>query len=317
MDNLKILVGINFEEESDLTIKNALFLKEKFKELYINAGLELFHIIEENPYLEVAMASNKSVNEIKDQIKKELNDLLKEKLVKISKQQGVDPSITTKQDRCQIYSGEIINVLNDFKHSKNCFFIIGQKPLNTFEKIFKSNFAYKIISTASQPALITKNGHTHYKNILVPLSFENTDEGLIQSAQIWASVFKAKLHLVHVTTPPQYPIIPEFITPQINTFNEEVFKQIAASSKEALVRYQEKIQREFRGEKLNCTNELLIHDDSSEALLNYANDNSIDLIIMGTHGNKGLKKLRFGSNALSLIENAKADLFVIPSKSIQ
>ena len=49
-------------------------------------------------------------------------------------------------------------------------------------------------------------------------------------------------------------------------------------------------------------------------ILDFADENYIDLVVMGTEGATGLKKITLGSNAAKIIQRAKIPVFLIPEK---
>ncbi len=55
---------------------------------------------------------------------------------------------------------------------------------------------------------------------------------------------------------------------------------------------------------------ILIGDAASE-IIRYAQEEKIDLIIMGTHGRKGLEKALFGSVAEKVVKNSPVPVLTI------
>ncbi|MDE7064830.1 MAG: universal stress protein [Desulfovibrionaceae bacterium] len=54
---------------------------------------------------------------------------------------------------------------------------------------------------------------------------------------------------------------------------------------------------------------------AAEEILNRAEDESVDMIIMGTHGRKGIDRILFGSVAEKVVKNAKQPVLTIrPTK---
>jgi nucleotide-binding universal stress UspA family protein len=51
--------------------------------------------------------------------------------------------------------------------------------------------------------------------------------------------------------------------------------------------------------------------DPSDEILNYIDLNKIDLVIMGTHGRKGLDKVIFGSVAERVVKSAAVPVMVV------
>jgi nucleotide-binding universal stress UspA family protein len=51
--------------------------------------------------------------------------------------------------------------------------------------------------------------------------------------------------------------------------------------------------------------------DASEQILSYVEDQKIDLIIMGTHGRKGMDKIIFGSVAERVVKSSPVPVLVV------
>ncbi|MBI5895203.1 MAG: universal stress protein [Desulfobacterales bacterium] len=51
--------------------------------------------------------------------------------------------------------------------------------------------------------------------------------------------------------------------------------------------------------------------DPSDAIMNYITDNKINLVVMGTHGRKGLDRVLFGSVAERVIKTSRVPVLVV------
>jgi nucleotide-binding universal stress UspA family protein len=63
-------------------------------------------------------------------------------------------------------------------------------------------------------------------------------------------------------------------------------------------------------ENVSLQSEVLIGDPSNE-ILQFANDEKVDLIIIGTTGLSGIKKFVFGSVARKVSEKAKCHIMLV------
>ncbi len=138
------------------------------------------------------------------------------------------------------------------------------------------------------------------KTILTPVDFSKNTEQLVNSAAYVAGTFKASLHLLFVVQTLENHhgfFVPPVIMPNLE---EELF--IAA----------EKQMDEFISRHKNILDNFAAHDvhskvitgDISEEILNYAAKINCNLIVMGTHGHKGLKRIIFGSIANQVVKNS-------------
>ena len=55
----------------------------------------------------------------------------------------------------------------------------------------------------------------------------------------------------------------------------------------------------------------VVAGDASEEILNYIEEHQIDLVIMGTHGRKGMDKIIFGSVAERVVKTSPVPVMVV------
>ena len=140
------------------------------------------------------------------------------------------------------------------------------------------------------------------KKILVPVDFSENAGKLLQSAQYFADKFGAKLAVVFVMqTLDDYS---GFFVPHmpIAQFEEEL-KQSAEKKMEAFLKDNVK-----GGEALEA---VVLNGDIAEEIILYVEREKIDLIIMGTHGYKGLEKVLFGSVADKVVKTSPCPVLTI------
>ena len=140
------------------------------------------------------------------------------------------------------------------------------------------------------------------KKILVPVDFSENAGKLLQSAQYFADKFGAKLSVVFVMqTLDDYS---GFFVPHmpIAQFEEEL-KQSAEKKMEAFLKDNVK-----GGEALEA---VVLNGDIAEEIILYVEREKIDLIIMGTHGYKGLEKVLFGSVADKVVKTSPCPVLTI------
>ena len=76
----------------------------------------------------------------------------------------------------------------------------------------------------------------------------------------------------------------------------------------------EKRLYEFAEEHFNAfpeTKTVVAAGDPSEEIIKYIHDQHIDLVIMGTHGRKGMDKIFFGSVADRIVKTAPVPVMVV------
>ena len=142
------------------------------------------------------------------------------------------------------------------------------------------------------------------KNILFPTDFSHCADQALTHAVYLAEKYQAALHLLHVVT---------LFEDQPDVLNDEL------AETEVLVR---KLEEKAESELQNVANthgsddmEIVTNQkraiSAAPAILEYASKNGIDLIVMGTHGRRGIEHLLLGSVAEEVVRLADCPVFTI------
>jgi len=131
------------------------------------------------------------------------------------------------------------------------------------------------------------------KKIIVPIDFLQHTEQIAEYAVYIADKMGAKLRFVHIVEPP--PTYGDLDFPPFGALSNEVVKQ----AKEKMNQLVEKFKKSCSG----CAGKIF-EGDIIDSIMQYAEDESGDLIIIGTHGRKGLEKMWLGSIAERVIKKA-------------
>ena len=140
-----------------------------------------------------------------------------------------------------------------------------------------------------------------YKKVLLALDFHADNEVLIEKAKAVADQYQAELFLIHV----QEPIAAAY-TADGFAFNEQLASSHGAIRQEARGRM-DKMAERFG---LSADRMILAEGNPSDEIHAAVDDKGIDLIILGTHGQKGLRLL-LGSTANSVLHGVTCDVLTI------
>lgn len=138
------------------------------------------------------------------------------------------------------------------------------------------------------------------KNILVPTDFSKHSEQALEYAKEIGGPLGASIHLVHVlepmTTYGSWEGIPmDDLVGRAFEQSEQKLKEAAA---ESLNNVPEKYIKVLEG-----------HPDI--AINHYAAEHKIDVIIMGTHGRRGLEYILFGSTTEKVLRTAPCSVLAV------
>jgi nucleotide-binding universal stress UspA family protein len=140
------------------------------------------------------------------------------------------------------------------------------------------------------------------QKILVPIDFSETGMLALEHAGHMAGLAKADLILLHVLPVNQYHFeIPE---PELHIEN---YDRVNAIVEERLNEAVETL-RERHGVKARS---LSAKGSVTREIIELANEEQVDLIVMGTHGAKGFEELFIGSNAHKVVSVAKCPVITV------
>lgn len=136
------------------------------------------------------------------------------------------------------------------------------------------------------------------KKILVPVDFSENSQKILESAGYFADKCNAEMHVIYVVQ--SFDDYSGFFVPHmpIAKFEQEMME----SAEQKMASFVEVNQA--------ALSKVLI-GDVAEEIVNYADREAIDLIIMGTHGYKGLEKIMFGSVAEKVVKSAPCPVLTI------
>jgi len=140
------------------------------------------------------------------------------------------------------------------------------------------------------------------KKILVPVDFSDNSVKILHAALYFTSKCKARLSFIFVVQ--SFEDYSGFFVPHmpVARFEEELLQSARKKMGEFLA---EHLPKDFPHQVA------VLSGDVAEEITLYAEREGIDLIIMGTHGYKGLEKILFGSVAEKVVKTAHCPVMTI------
>lgn len=140
------------------------------------------------------------------------------------------------------------------------------------------------------------------QNILVPIDFSDNSRRALQAALELRRLSGGRLSLLHV------------IEPLVVAFGEALpgdlpTDQERLNTAEAEM---EKLRQSLGAELVSET--LVMEGTSWDSICEFANSRGIDLIVISSHGYKGLKRFVLGSTAERVVRHAECPVLVIKSR---
>lgn len=148
-----------------------------------------------------------------------------------------------------------------------------------------------------------------YKHLVVAVDGSATAQNALKHACELAVTGNAKLTLVHVANPAEYmALAPEFL-------QHESYEAAAVAQGNEVLEFAEKSARDAGVADVNKHLLLALKGarEMAQELVDYADENAADLLVLGTHGRSGLMHLLMGSFAETVMRQSHLPLLVIRS----
>lgn len=257
----KIIVPVDFSKYSENALKSAVHIAKKQ-----NAEIITVHMLELSNAL-ISQSETYSQQEAVFYLKlaeKKFNEFLDKDYLK-------DVKVTPLVKHYKIFSE-----LNEIAREENADLIVmGSQGASGLKEVFIGSNTEKVVRNSSVPVLVTKEVPvtSDFNSAVFACDFSNGDVQPFLRAKELLKSLGCTMHLLHVNTP-------------YAKFKSTREKQ------EKVARFLEEAEGDLRS-----INDVVYVSDYTveEGILEYANLNGIDLIVMATHGRKGLAHFLEGS----------------------
>jgi nucleotide-binding universal stress UspA family protein len=185
--------------------------------------------------------------------------------------------------------------------------VMGTHGRRGLSHLFLGSVAERVVRMSPAPvltlradAVVEPDGVTR---ILVPYDFSGASAEALRQAAVWADALNAQITLLHVVEPVVYPefysvdILPDNLMMRLTTRSEEALDKAAAELLDG------------RG----CTT-LVEVGRAADTIVNLADPERFDLVVMATRGLSGLEHVLLGSVAESVLRRCRVPMLTVPSQ---
>jgi len=145
------------------------------------------------------------------------------------------------------------------------------------------------------------------KKVVTPVDFSDNSKLIAESAAYFAGKFNASMHLVFVVQ--NFEDYSGFFVPQMSMPTLE--GELVEGAEHKMASFCEEMEDFSKKAGVSDLTFKVFMGDVAEQIVEYASDMEADLIIMGTHGYKGLEKIMFGSVAGKVVRNASCPVMTV------
>lgn len=186
--------------------------------------------------------------------------------------------------------------------------ILGSRGFSSDEPQHVGALASRCIRKAPAEVLLVRNFQDHpFQRIVACVDFSDTSNRAVHRAAELARQDKARLRLIHVFRPPVYadsgmgwlgpslPIIPD--------------EDLQANLKERLERLSYEIGKEY--DLRDLTTDVISSHSIHHGIYEELKEANADLVVLGTRGRTGFKKLLLGTTAEGLINKTPCSALAV------
>ncbi len=202
------------------------------------------------------------------------------------------------------------NIVKISKELDTSLIVVGSHNKKIFETLFLGSVSYKVSRLAKcSVMIISSKYHVHNVrkkefNILFAVDRSGFSKYAAEKLPGLIDIERAKIDLLNVIIPPQKVIPPEaYIYTDIGKIIDES-KHVSGETLDEIAEILEK-----KGiSKIKKVSKI---DDPASSIINYAEQNSIDLIVIGPHGRKDLSSLFLGGTSMKVAEKSEIPILLV------
>jgi len=214
-----------------------------------------------------------------------------------------------------VVQGNAANEILDFAEKKDISLIIISTHGHTGPSIWHLGaITNKILQKSRIPILLIRSKELEavlrekeLRKILVPLDGSQFAEGIVPYVEDLTEGMDNEVILIRVIEPVQIPDVVRYTA----GFDEKRYeKELTSKAEREAKRYLSKKESALRNKGVKVSSASLL-GMPAQTILQYAEDNSVSLIALSTHGFSGITKWAYGSVASKITESSSKPVLLV------
>jgi len=299
MNIKKILWASDGSKESDSALRYATFLAEKFGAEILSIFVSEIHF----PITSLFPIPEDAIMDIVEKTEKRFENRFL-RVSKRLKEKGINSTFKIVRD------GAVEGIIKAVRSNGCDLIVMGKHGQGFVERAIIGSNTAKVLRKSPVPVLSVKGkgrkSISKIENILVPVDVSDDTESAILSSLELAEIFNASVTLLYVFWLDEnvYDIPPSLVKKFIKESHQKLDLMANLAKKKFLK------PKKRTNLNISISTEVIHGVSPALAIRDYANRNKFDLIIMNTHGRKGIKRIVLGSEAEKVIREAPCPVLV-------
>lgn len=269
----KILVPVDFSEHSEYALQVAAKIAKQH-----GAGIVLLHMIG----MSDSVLANSEIAE-EAEAKYYLN-LAKGKIKQYTEKEYL--KAVPLEGIIQNYKD--FEEVNNVAGEKKCDLVImGSHGTSGLSELFVGSNTEKVVRTSDVPVIVIKKPHEDFtiNKIVMATDFAKESVPVYKKADAFAKLFKASLEVVHINTTGANFIGYDIVEKRLEAFKKELDSNIQVN--------------------------FYSHPSVERGVFKYCHEKNADLLVIPTHGRKGLAHFVVGSLAENISNHAQMPVMTV------
>lgn len=300
MDIKKIVVGIDFSEESDQAAMQALNLAR-----HVGAELVLAHVgMVVEPPTHGGESVRSSIKEWEAMLRSQLTEdrRLLEEMRERMRGQGVEISHVVRDSFADT------GLVDTAKDLGADLLVVGTHGRTAIKRFFLGSISERVVRLSSTNVMVARpkgDANGGYRRILVPTDFSKSSEAALALALELAHS-SGTIDLVHYwqipvsTTGPYAPF--KAADEALSSVRQVMRDSAESAGKHMLERHDEKDKPEITFHA--------VESPPAHGIQAWLEEGDYDLVVMGSHGRRGLRRFLLGSVAEATVRHAPCSVLV-------
>jgi nucleotide-binding universal stress UspA family protein len=301
LDN--ILLPTDFSACADHALTHAVDLADRF-----GAHLHLLHVVNElDPdWYGLTDAQERAVK-LRDQIESEARERLRSLVPE--EERAIETTVSLQ------LSFDVADSINEYVEEREMDLVVmGTHGRKGLDRLMLGNVADKIIRHAPCPVMTVReevpwaegDGQADFEEVLAPIDFSEHSRDALRVAKVFANQYQARLHLLFVAEKRIVPTFSDTGLPGIGVV--EMDPEIVKNAEKALQQLNENIG----GPEVRSAYHVQ-EGDVSHDIIDFAETQGVDLIVMATRGLTGVNRFLMGSNTERIVRVAPCPVLTLPT----
>lgn len=242
----------------------------------------------------------------------------------VRKRIGIQPGGKAVEARGELAVGYPAEEILRYADENNIDFILmATHGHSGIRRWAMGSVADKVLRASKIPVLLVRAGIPEEivydkwpkRTILVPLDGSELAETVLPHVEMLAKQHGAELVDVVLLRVCEHPVIPSDYPPTMRLSWEEHVKQEMARVRRVSEQYLAGLEKRLKDVGLRVRSEVLVGKtlggNPADEIIDYANRNPFNLIVMATHGRSGLSRWAYGSVAERVLLGVSCPIFLV------